>query len=1248
MYLKKLELIGFKSFAEKTEFTFPQSVTAIVGPNGCGKSNVVDAFKWIFGEQSAKGLRGEEMKDVIFNGTQNRKPTGLAEVTVVFDNADHGLDIDYSEVAITRRLYRSGESEYLINKQKCRLRDIRELLLDTGLGTSSYSMLEQGKIDVLLQASTLDRRIIFEEAAGISRYRVKKAETLRALERTSENLSRLGDIIDEVEKRIHRVKVQAGKARKYREYYDRLRSLRVKAALADYRSSIAERVDLTSLRLFADQRLARKEELLGRLREGLERHRAERRRRQAVLGEARERLAGARQSRERTEERIRQDGRRQTELAAERERRIEERAAGGEAQGRLLADLEREKVEKERAAAEIAERRALLDARAAEEKSLRLELEAARRVIEAGREAVVAALQERSRVGNRLVQLAAELGSLAGRAERTALALKAARAEGEAEEAKGRGLEGELSEMRLELERFDRLRGELDQAAGGCRTELLALLAKIAELSGLLQDRRSRLDVLSSLEVNREGLGGGVASVLEAAAGCPAAGRVLGMVADLLQVERRYAPAVEAVLGDRAQCLVVESQEGGLALLGLAQEAPGGVEVIALDRVGGPASAWTLDGEPGEGRRELTAEGGVLGFLRDHVQGPAEIEELIDRLLWGVILVEDLPTAVALSRNGLRPHRLVTLDGARVEPWGSMATAGRGAAGGLISRKSEMAELTVEIGLLEKEQREILGRRDRLAETLAALERDLREAAQAREAAALKLGTTESLLGQTARERERAQREVRVGESELAEIAAEEAVLLSERAAAEEEARSLDLRRGEEERALSAREAALIEDSEKFRVAGEAVTEERVRLAEAEERDEGLCRTLRQLSEALEERAERQRTLEEEIEELTRRGVQTAEDLRGSESALGEILAQEEAMAAQVMEAEAEDQGSAEVEAAFGAELDRLRALSDQVRKEREGINLREQEGKLKRNAMVEKIADEYGLDLAAIAAGAPGAGGATTNGVEASPEAASSGTAAAQPEPFEEGPDWNPEAAEAEIHQLREKLRHLGNVNLEALDELAELEERQRFMASQREDLRKAERDLKEIIAEINRTSRELFQKTFEAVQLHFGEIFRKCFGGGMAELVLEEGADVLEAGIEIIARPPGKKLTSLSLMSGGEKTMTTIALLFAIFRSRPSPFCILDEVDAPLDENNVRRFVVLLRDFVKSSQFIIITHNKITMAEADSLYGVTMQERGVSKRVAVEFATYDPDAPPQPALEGAGGLDPEPAPGL
>ncbi len=1205
MYLKRLEMIGFKSFAEKTELTFPERISAIVGPNGCGKSNVVDAFKWIFGEQSAKGMRGEEMKDVIFNGTQTRKPTGMAEVTVVFDNNDRALNIDYAEVAITRRLFRSGESEYLINKQKCRLRDIKELFLDTGLGTSSYSILEQGKIDVLLQASNLDRRIVFEEAAGISKYRVKKAESLRALQRTEENLARLGDIIDEVEKRMHRVKVQAGKARRYREHFDRLRDLRVECAREDCRASIEERIEVTCRRFFCERGVLGREDLLGRLREGLDRHRKVRTEESEMLDASRGRLGELHKRRERTEERIRQDLRRVDELAAERQAKEEELAATVRSSERLAQELERLRGARDRASEEIADRRGALDERVEEEGRLREQLEALGGEARARREAIVALLKDRAQLGNRLAGFSTELANLGGRRERLSQEAQRARAEIALLQGKSCRLQEELAALQADLASLDLERGRTQEAVQGRRADLASAESRLADLQADLQDRRSRLDVLSTFEKRREGLGDGVEALLAAGEECPSAVEIRGLVADFIRVDRPHAPAVEAVLGRHAQSLVVETQEGGLALLGHAMQGTGGgVEVIALDRMGpGPCEADLP---------HLLAEAGVLGLLVDKVEAPARYRELVERLLSGIVLVEDLTTAVALSRNGLGRYRLVTLDGSCVEPWGSLAVAGKEASTGLISRRSEMAELTAEVERISAEMQGARGVRDGLAGDLDAMEAGLARLVQEREAAALKVASTKSAALQGLRDLDLAERGLRVGESELAEIAVQEDAIGGEMRAMQAQADGVDARRQAEEAALQARdeEAGLVTGT--HRSAVEAVTELKVRLAEAEERGEGLRRAIEQIQNSQEEEERRRRTLRGQIEEVSRRRDETSKDLENSGRDLGEIADEEKARAAEVEACEARHRESGDVENAFQAEIDRVWKVAEELRRERESLNLREQEGTLKRNSLIEKLADEYGVDLAAI----------IDDRSEIPPPAQQPAPPAAP------ALVWDRAKAESEIQTLREKLRNMGNVNLEALDELAELEERYRTMTAQRDDLQKAERDLKEIIAEINRTSRELFIRTFELVQKHFNEIFRKCFGGGMAELVLEDGADALDAGIEIVARPPGKKLTSLSLMSGGEKTMTTIALLFAIFRSRPSPFCILDEVDAPLDENNVQRFVVLLRDFVQSSQFIIITHNKITMGEADCLFGITMEERGVSKQVAVEFESFQGDA--------------------
>jgi chromosome segregation protein len=1219
MYLRKLELLGFKSFADRTEFVFQPGLTGIVGPNGCGKSNVVDAFKWIFGEQSAKGLRGSEMKDVIFNGTQTRSPQGFAEVTIVFDNSDGFLKIDYTEVSVTRRLFRSGESEYLINKQKCRLKDIKELFLDTGIGTTSYSILEQGKIDVLLQASTLDRRIIFEEAAGISKYRVKKAEALRALLRVEENLKRLQDIIDEVEKRIHRVKVQAGRARKYREYSERLKELRVRIALEDYTRSVEARAEISFGLFWASHRAARLEDLAGRLSTARAGRAAQRQELDREIEDLREKLAVERIGRERSTERLESSRRRLLELGGEGERKREELAATRESLEKLRRSLEAERGQLEGLEREIAGHGERLASAGAELERLQGAHRGRQAELEARREAVVALIQKRSRIGNLLVQVTSEMGNLASRRERLETSMASFRAELENCEARA-GLFGAALETCAGQEAaLEARRQALDE-------EMLVLGAQIQELEDAqaarqaeLHRQSSRYEVLRSFEENLDGIVSGVAEVLRRREELPPLARSHGLLGSLLRVERRYARAVEAALGPLAQALVTETQDGALELLDFVRsESLGGIEVIPLERV----AALPLEYFP--------RQGGVLGPLRQVVDGPPELRELLDRLLADNVLVEDFPTALALARNGLRKFRLVTLAGEILEPWGAISSHGE-IETGIISRQSEMEEVLAAVRELEKEcehrRQELASRRRELG----ARGEDLEAQRAAIEEIRRSIASVQGELAQNARDAGRFERELKVGSSEAEELRSEIEKRRVEKAAREEELETVDAERARTEEEVREREAGIAVSLRELEESAGAVAQMRLELARAEKEQEGLRELVERQTANVAEREKHVADLVAEMELIAQRSRESEEAIVLCGRELEAFAEREKELALELESREEADRALEQVEAAFRSEIEKVRAREMDVRREREELQLRDQEERHRRNTVLERIDEEYGIDLKALLARGSGemsgAAGQEERG-DPAPEAVAAGSASPGDERFLaplEG--WDRDAARQEAKELQEKIRHLGNVNLDALDELEELEQRFGFQMAQKSDLVESERNLRGIIAEINRKSREMFQESFSKVQENFSDLFRKCFGGGKAELILEEGVDILDAGIEIVARPPGKKLTSLTLMSGGEKTMTTIALLLAIFRSRPSPFCVLDEVDAPLDETNVRRFIVLLEDFVKQSQFIIITHNKVTMAQAGMLYGVTMEERGVSKKVAVELATYDPE---------------------
>ncbi len=1304
MHLKKLELLGFKSFVDKTELLFEKGLTGVVGPNGCGKSNVVDAFKWILGEQSAKGLRGSEMKDVIFNGTQSRKPGGFAEVTVTFDNEDRFFDLDFSEVAFTRRLFRSGESEYLINQQRCRLRDIKNMLMDTGIGASSYSIFEQGKIDVLLQANPQDRRIIFEEAAGISKYRARKAESLRALKRVEDNLARLGDVISELEKRERRVKSQASKARRYREHSERLKDLKVRIAIDEFSGSMTERAELTFQKYRLDLEIENTKNLLERLRKGLEVQSNDRQAKSEGLRAIRSRLTEIRSRCERLEESISHNRRRLDEFHLELNRKGDSKVEVSASidDSRTLLDEERREVEA--LAVEVEQKRSSLAEEEAGLKAIREEHHELRAQLDVQKQELVSKLDEHSKVKNQQVQVDTEIASLQSRGDRLQAQLTTAKGELSELTTKESELTSALETQQSEKDQLETERVDLTGKLEALEDQHEETRARISELS---QDRRgvsSRLELLQHLEETLEGLSQGVVEILEAEGDRPG---VHDILARLIEVDRPYALALEAVLGNRAQALVTEDEEGAIDLLEIAKNSgSGALELLPLDRVG-PSQPMSL--EP---------VSGVLGYLRDFIKVPKPYASLMDRLLDGVVLVEDMNQAVELCRNGVGNFRIVTQSGEILEPNGSLAIPGE-ISTGLISRRSEIQELEARIQELEIKITEETSHRDDLASNSLEVEEKLEALNLTREEISSKIVSIQGQVEQVEVDRDRLARSVEVTESELTEIFEIRSQLEEQRTTLETQSVELEVLKENLEADIQDLESKIQDHGQEVQASADRVTTARVGLTEGLKREEDLRRGLSQLERSLQEKERQLETLEEEIEDLQDRREQTQEDLVKAEEEVVTVREEQEACAQDSQKAEEEDAELAEIEEGFRAEIDRLNTKVTEKISERGQISLNDQKAVLNRESILGKISEEYDFNLIemierlnqpeekkkapelegevldseestdgdseasepslleAISAQSDSSqanssqegeaeGGesveaptllvtpqAEGENLESQPEQNSEETAVAIPEsPSDEEVEeeeeedlsfegrlrkfirgqeeaWDYEEAVQEAKELSNKIRNLGNVNLDALDELDEIVDRLSFQVEQRDDLEKAERDLLRIIEEINKTCRERFEQTFDEVQKNFRELFVKCFGGGKAELVIEENSDPLEGGIDIVARPPGKKLTSLSLMSGGEKTMTTIALMFAIFRARPSPFCILDEVDAPLDEANVRRFVVLVKDFLHQSQFIVITHNKITMAVADRLYGVTMQEKGVSKPVSVEFETYDPNNP-------------------
>jgi chromosome segregation protein len=1258
--LKRLDLAGFKSFADRTQFDFPAGVTAIVGPNGSGKSNIVDAVRWVLGEQSAKSLRGGEMADVIFNGSASRKSLGLAEVTMTFDNSRRALATDAEEVQIGRRVYRSGEGEYLINGQVCRLKDVKNLFLGSGAGNDAYSIIEQGRVDVLLQASTRDRRTIFEEAAGISRFKARKIETLRRLERVDQNVQRLKDIIDEVEKQLRSVKLQAAKAQRYQEYSTRLKELRVALGLDEFHQ-LSERLQteqavLDGLHATLQEQTAQTEtwEAEARqLEQALQRL-------DEAVHEQEVALAAARQQIATGEGTLTHEWTLSADLEADLART---RARLTELSSRVSTLAEA----RERAAGDLR----VVEAQCEEQRSgvrlLEEELSAAllrlaelQTHVKTDKEDHLEQMRQAARLQNDVVSFKAQVDNL--RRERERLRQRTEQA---AEHLASIDLElqeliraDELLQTRLAASR---------QAQAGQRQErdrLRQLTETTTQLLGDLRALRSglasRIEVLEGLERSHEGLGTGVREVftlLEQPD--PGPWRVvLGMIADFLTVRREYAPLIDLALGERAQrFLVSDAARLDEALRGRSQPFSGRVSFLPLtaDKPDGPATVEGTNGDNGmsqrplvpvrAGRRNRLIEVSPLGRVRmpqSAAGAPAhpgvialaadlavcdrpELAHLPAHLLGRTLLVRDLAAAREISAH-TSGYRFVTLQGELLETDGTLTVGTHHAETGILSRKSELRELREQAVALDRRTADAEADLHELRERTTRLDHQIETLQEEIDVLAEQATDLRSRIGQHRQRREGLHEEVVLSRTEISgleqEIEASDASWQQARVqaeAAERQVQALQARMQQAERDIVECEAQRQRQQQEYTAAKVELAQADERLAALRARHQQVQNDLQQRQQECVQAEQHQAAARARLDESQRTMLQTSAGLAYSYLA-------KEAAEGQLGEMGGERDQTRRQRQVL---VERMQVVRNTWRTQQEQAHTRELEVndlRHRRDTLVERLREDYQLDLAQL----------YQQRVAQPPppptreEGGASESCSPSP-PGGEGPGvggpLDPAAANEEIAELRRKLSRLGSVNLESLQELADLETRAALLQAQYDDLDSAKRSLEEIISKINADSRRLFTDTFQTIRVHFQELFRKLFGGGMADIVLEDETDILECGIEIIARPPGKELRSISLMSGGEKTMTAVALLLAIFRSKPSPFCILDEVDAALDEANIGRFTGVLRDFLDRSQFIIITHSKRTMASADVLYGITMQESGISKRVAVRFEDWPDD---------------------
>jgi len=1220
MYLQSLEIIGFKSFAPKTILTFHRGVTAIVGPNGCGKSNVLDSIRWVLGEQSAKALRGGEMADVIFSGTDSRQALGMAEVSMTFSECEKELGVEWNEVRITRRVYRDGKSEYFLNKTPCRLRDIHQLFMDTGVGRSAYSIMEQGKIDQILSSRPEDRRAIFEEAAGITRYKAQKKEALRKLEYTEANLLRVQDIIKEVKRQIGSLQRQAGKARRYQALMQDLRTFdtnlshRTYCTLGTDRTTLAEQLTHgDDSRSVHEQEISQQENELATFRRRIEELDAETAALRDSLQVLKNRIFSAdsriQTNQERTDESKALIDRHRSDIAQAEEKVLSQQQQIEQTDS-LLSQMIETLRSHETTLNEHTER-----VRSAREERTSVERE------------IQSAGSEISSLDARLGSLRAEISTAAGRRESGETRLRLL--QGEAESATR--LAGEFSANCQDLTR----------RSGDARLRLEQCQAEVAEASASYETAQherqnadavlnltgkeasnleSRLEILRQLQESGEGFDEGTQAVLR---GLDNPGffqpALRGALAQHIQVEPRLIPAIEAALGSTLQAIIFKDPAvAEAALLTLSKNKLGRAAVIPADWIAGSTAHGS----------ELPF--GVLGWAADCVQGDGDGTALARTLLSGVVVVDSLELAFRL-RPQFPALAFATLSGEFISHNGLVqgGQSGENTGQSALQRKAQILDFERDLAVASARLESLAGERARAGEVLDVADQRLKQARESVQSVQVESASLEN--------------ERRHAERQLADVEARRASFTRETVSIEESLHASLAHLGELETGIAQLASSLdaVRESrnnaelrvsaarERESAASDALNEIRVRVATERQQQENLHRQrgpmtarLTELAELLDMRRSDIRNYETRIETL-------AAECASLEVS---IIEWRESLAAEESKLEALAAARAEVHTGADAVETVLRASRQQlirIQEERGRIEVKAAQTEMRMENIRNHVSHRFQVDLEAFE---PDTYALLTafrdrnkrkSETEENPDAPATEPAPAEEstDPVSEGESIPWDRIEEIVAELTERVDAMGPVNVDAIQEFDELEQRYNFLEKQNEDLVNSKAELLEVIGKINRTTKELFAETFEKIRVNFQEMFTELFGGGHANLMLVDDSDPLESGIEIIAKPPGKQLQSVSLLSGGERTMTAVSLLFAIYMVKPSPFCVLDEMDAPLDESNISRFVKLLDRFVGQSQFVVITHNKRTISRADMLYGVTMEEHGVSKVVSVRF---------------------------
>ncbi len=1240
MLLKSLEIHGFKSFADKTILDFHEGVTAIVGPNGCGKSNVVDAIRWVLGETSAKALRGGEMADVIFNGTDTRRAAGMAAVTLNLSNCEEALGVQYNEVAIMRRVYRDGKSEYRINNTICRLRDIHDLFLDTGIGRSAYSIMEQGKIDQLLSSKPEDRRAVFEEAAGVSKFKKEKKEALRKLEYTSANLLRVSDVLEEQERRIGSLKRQVSKARRFKDLSDDVKTLETHLSHQEYRELLAGKNQLQSQIDSLNKEITEKEKSLPSLEESLTEKRIKLSELEQDSVTANQNLSDAQSEIKSAEGQIKLNAERREDHQNRIQRNDSEVLENASRLSDQQSDLKDtiQQVEESRlklsssetTLTDQKEKLSKIRTQLQETEKLQKQEEQAQLAIERTVASLKAKLENyRSNTANTRVRA----NSLRSDHVESQKALATAQSTLDSHSAKLQFHEKEkttLEEQKSVAERaFQKLRGDLDSAHSAVREE-----------QSHLASRTSRLEVLENLLTSGEGLGKGTQAVLSGLDD-PALYKTAlgGTLAKLISTDDKYITAIEAALGHQLQAIIVEDDSIAASIIEKLKSKSLGTADLLVTTFTQEPKDLQLQSKPNS----------ALGWALDlvNIKSKTEIKNVLQSLLESTLIVPDMEAALML-RPTYGDLKFVTLDGEVLTPEGFLK-------GGKTSGESTSAlRLQNEITNLKKEISKRESEIDKAQKTITQTTESKDQASEKVEKAKNALQEHQINANNLKAERKAFQRDLTNFEQKISSIVREQATLEQRQKEAAENLSKIETelnesqaKRQEVEQKLkefSTQQATIRrEENESFNALGELQTEvaiEQRSFLNLQRQQEPLKARIKEILDLNMRREAEIKTLRERIDSSQLKDKELEESIGNCQAGIKSFSEKAETLKEQILKMRQD------IQATETTLADSRRVLLSLTEK-RGGEDVAYTKVDLKLENLLTTQRERHQVELSQFSPSFPTLKAcldkrreARTSSPHEEDENARDGSAnnkdgrgdSMNRLPSEN--DTSPKRAftptlndwvliEEISSELRQKLNSMGAVNIDAIQEFEELEERHSFIRSQYDDLTSSKEELLSVIEKINTETTKMFSETFTKIKENFRITFRQLFGErGKADLILSDEEDPLESGIEIIAKPPGKKLQSITLLSGGERSMTAVALLFSIYMVKPSPFCVLDELDAPLDESNISRFLNLLENFISQSQFIIVTHNKRTMARADILYGVTMPEFGVSKPVGMILA--------------------------